>query len=116
MFRGGVSIDLTDWLTFAMDVDLTANKTSIPDYRSQYIGGGFDIHPGSWISLRAGAMRNMVQDEEGTILTAGLGFGLKWFQLDISAQAATKTGTYDGNEIPRYAKVNIAILSRWGGK
>ena len=116
MFRGGVSIDLTDWLTFAMDVDLTANRTSIPDYRSQYIGGGFDIHPGSWISLRAGAMRNMVQDEEGTILTAGLGFGLKWFQLDISAQAATKTGTYDGNEIPRYAKVNIAILSRWGGK
>jgi hypothetical protein len=114
MFRGGVAIDFTNWLTFAMDIDLTRNKTSIPDYKSQYIGGGIDFHQ-SWFSIRAGAMRNMLQDEEGTILTAGFGFGLKWLQLDVAAEASTKTGTYDGNEIPRYAKVNIAILSRWGG-
>jgi len=115
MVRGGVAVDVFDWLTFAMDIDLTDNPTGIMDYKSQYIGGGVDIHPGSWISIRAGAMRNMVQDEEGTILTAGLGLGLKWFQLDISGQAATKTGTYDGNDIPRYFKVNVALLSRWGG-
>ena len=114
MVRGGVNLELTDWLEFAMDIDLTQNNTSIKDFKSQYIGGGFNIHQ-SWFSIRAGAMRNMVQDEEGTILTAGLGFGLKWFQLDVSGEAATKTGTYDGNEIPRYFKVNIALLSRWGG-
>jgi hypothetical protein len=114
LVRGGVALDLTDWLTFAMDVDITENDTGIVDYKSQYVGGGFDIHQ-SWFSLRAGAMRNMVQDEEGTILTAGLGFGLKWFQLDVAAEVATKTGTYDGNEIPRYFRVNLALLSRWGG-
>ncbi|WP_456480706.1 conjugal transfer protein TraF [Nautilia sp.] len=116
MVRGGMAVDLTDWLTFAMDIDLTENETGIKDFKSQYIGGGLDIHPGSWMSIRAGAMRNMVQDEEGTILTAGLGFGLKWFQLDLAAQASTKTGSYDGNEIPRYFKVNLAILSRWGSR
>ena len=115
MVRGGVAVDLTNWLTFAMDIDLTENDTGIKDYKSQYIGGGFNIHQ-SWFSIRAGAMRNLVQDEEGTILTAGLGFGLKWFQLDIAAQASTKTGTYDGNDIPRYFKVNVALVSRWGGK
>ena len=114
MVRGGVNLELTNWLQFAMDIDLTKNDTSIKDFKSQYIGGGFNIHQ-SWFSIRAGAMRNMVQDEEGTILTGGLGFGLKWFQLDVSAEAATKTGTYDGNEIPRYFKVNLALLSRWGG-
>ena len=114
MFRGGVAIDFTNWLTFAMDIDLTRNKTSIPDYKSQYIGGGIDFHQ-SWFSVRAGAMRNMLQDEEGTILTAGFGFGLKWLQLDVAAEASTKTGSYDGNEIPRYFKVNFALLSRWGG-
>ena len=114
MVRGGVNLELTDWLDFAMDIDLTENDTAIKDFKSQYIGGGFNIHQ-SWFSVRAGARRNMVQDEEGTILTAGLGFGLKWFSLDVAAEASTKTGTYDGNEIPRYAKVNVALLSRWGG-
>jgi len=114
MVRGGVAVDLTNWLTFAMDIDLTENNTGIKDYKSQYIGGGINIHR-SWLSIRAGAMRNLVQDEEGIILTAGLGFGLKWFQLDVAAEAATKKGTYDGNDIPRYMKLNVALISRWGG-
>ena len=114
MVRGGINLELNDWLQFAMDIDLTKNDTAIKDYKSQYIGGGFNIHQ-SWFSIRAGARRNMLQDEEGTILTAGLGLGLKWFSLDVAAEAATKTGTYDGNDIPRYFKVNVALLSRWGG-
>ena len=114
MIRGGINLELTNWLEFAMDIDLTKNDTLIKDFKSQYIGGGFNIHQ-SWFSIRAGAMRNMVQDEEGTIITAGLGLGLKWFQLDLAAEASTKTGTYDGHEIPRYFKLNLALLSRWGG-
>jgi len=113
--RGGVALELTSWLTFAMDIDLSTNSTFIPGYKSQYVGGGVDIHPGSWISFRAGAMRNMQEDDEGTIVTAGFGLGLKWLQLDLSAQASTKTGTYQGNDIPRYFKINLALLSRWGG-
>ncbi|MEO1959044.1 MAG: conjugal transfer protein TraF [Nautiliaceae bacterium] len=115
MVRGGVAIDALDWLTFAMDVDVTENSTNIPNYKSQYLGGGVDIHPNSWFSIRAGAMRNMVQDEEGLILTGGVGLGLKWFQLDLAAQASTKTATFDGNTIPRYFKINLALVSRWGG-
>jgi hypothetical protein len=112
MARGGINLELTSWLQFAMDIDLTTNNTAIKDYKSQYIGGGFNIHQ-SWFSIRAGAMRNMVQDEEGTILTAGLGLGLKWFELDVAAQAATKKGTYDGNDVPRYTKINLALISKW---
>ena len=114
MYRAGVAVDLNSWITFAMDIDLSKNDTFIPGYDSQYVGGGLDIHPGSWISFRAGIMRNMIQDEEGTILTGGFGLGLKWFQLDLAAEASTKTGTYDGNDVPRYFKVNLALLSRWG--
>ncbi len=114
MVRGGINLELTNWLEFAMDIDLTENNTLIPDYKSQYIGGGFNIHQ-SWFSIRAGAMRNMLQDDEGTIYTAGFGLGIKWFQLDLSGEASTKTGTYDGQDIPRYFKVNLALISRWGG-
>jgi hypothetical protein len=114
MVRTGIALDLTDYMTFAMDIDLTENDTSISDYKSQYIGGGFNIYK-SWFSIRMGGMRNMLQDEEGVILTAGLGIGLKWIQLDISGEASTKSGTYDGNDIPRYFKLNAALISRWGG-
>ncbi|QCT94787.1 hypothetical protein FE773_06210 [Caminibacter mediatlanticus TB-2] len=114
MIRSGVAIDYNDFLTLAMDIDLTQNSTLIPGYKSQYIGGGIDLHQ-SWFSLRGGAMYNMAEDDEGLILTAGLGLGLKWFQLDIAGEMATKSGTYNGNSIPRYFKVNLALLSRWGG-
>jgi len=115
MVRGGVNFSFSDMIDFALDVDLTTNKTGIKGYDSQYIGGGVNFRPASWFSLRAGAMRNMVADEEGTVLTAGLGFGLKWIQFDVAAQASTKKGTFDGNEIPKYVKVNVALISRWGG-
>jgi len=115
MWRGGVSVDLFKQLTFALDIDLTRNSTGIVDFKSQYIGGGVNFHPTSWFSLRAGLMRNMLQDEEGMIYTAGVGLGFKQLQLDIAAQASSKSGTYDGTDIPRYFKVNIALLSRWGG-
>ena len=114
MYRGGVALEATDYLTLALDFDLTQNSTFIKDYKSQYIGGGIDFHPASWFSLRGGMMRNIVQDEEGMIFTAGLGLGLKWFQLDLAAQISDKTGVYQGNKIPRYSKVNLAIISRWG--
>jgi len=115
MIRGGVNFSFGNMIDFAMDIDLTTNKTGIKGYESQYIGGGINFRPTSWFSLRAGAMRNMVADEEGTVLTAGFGFGLKWIQFDVAAQASTKTGTFDGNEIPRYVKINAALISRWGG-
>jgi len=101
------------WLDVALDVDLTSNKTFLEGVDSQYIGGGLNIHPVSWFSLRMGAMQNLADDTLGTIVTAGLGFGLKWLQIDISAMASTEKGHFDGNEIPRYARINVALLSRW---
>jgi hypothetical protein len=92
---------------------LTSNETFIPDYESQFIGGGINFHPFSWLSLRGGAMTNMKEKDEGMIWTAGLGFGLKWFQLDLSGQYSSKESEYDGNTIPRYGRVQVAIVSKW---
>ena len=114
MLRGGIGIDLTNWLNIAVDIDLTKNDTSIKNYKSQYIGGGIDFHR-SWLSIRAGLMQNILQKEEGTIITAGLGFGLKWFQLDLSLEASTKQGKFKNVGISRYTKLNLALISRWGG-
>ncbi len=101
------------WLDVALDVDLTSNKTFLEGVDSQYIGGGLNIHPVSWFSLRMGAMQNLADDSLGTVLTAGLGFGLKWVQFDLSAMMSTEKGSFDGTDIPRYVRANFALISRW---
>ena len=112
--RAGFAYDFwDDRLTIAIDADLTNNETFIPDYDSQFIGGGINYHPFSWLSLRGGAMKNLQESYVGAVYTAGLGCGLKWFQLDIAGQISSKKGEYDGEEIPRYARIQVALVSKW---
>ncbi|MGA1866943.1 MAG: conjugal transfer protein TraF [bacterium] len=100
-------------ITMALDMDLTKNETFIPDYDSQYIGGGINFHPLSWFSLRAGAMSNIQESIEGTVLTGGLSLGIKWLQIDVAGQYSMKEGEFDGSKIPRYSKVQVALVSKW---
>ena len=112
--RVGVAYNaLMDRLTLALDMDLTNNDGLLPNYQEQYIGGGLDFHPFSWLSLRAGLMQNIQESDEGTVLTAGFGIGAKWFQLDLAGQYSTKSGSYDGNDIPRYGRIQASIVSKW---
>jgi hypothetical protein len=117
LVRAGVSLPVwNDNVEFAFDADLTKNKTLVDGEESQLIGGGFEFHPASWFALRAGAMKDIASEkfDEGMIMTAGVGFGLKWLQFDLSAQMSSKKGEYDGQTIPRYAAVNLSLVSKWG--
>lgn len=112
--RAGLAYDFwSDRLTMALDADLTRNETFIPGYNSQFIGGGINFHPFSWLSLRGGVMRNLQQPDDGSIFTAGLGFGLKWFQLDVTGQVSDKQAEFEESQIPRYMRVQIALVSKW---
>lgn len=112
--RAGLAYDLLlDRLTVAIDADLTRNETFIPEYQSQFIGGGLNFHPFSWLSLRVGAMQNIQEDNEGLIWTGGFGAGVKWFQMDLSGQYSSKTGEYDGDSIPKYGRIQLSFVSKW---
>jgi hypothetical protein len=110
---GAAYSTLFDRLTFAMDLDLTKNESLVPGLYERYIGGGVDFHPFSWFSVRAGVMKNLEKNQEGVIPTAGLGFGAKWFQFDISAQYGSKKGTYSDTKVPRYGSIQASFVSRW---
>lgn len=117
LVRTGISYPIwNNNIEFALDIDLTKNDTLISGEESQFVGAGIELHPASWFALRLGAMQDMASEiyDDGTIFTAGLGFGLKWFQFDLSVMASTETGEYDGDEIPRYAAANFSLISRWG--
>lgn len=116
-FRAGMSLPIfNDNVELAIDADLQESDTSYKGMKSRYVGGGLEFHPASWFALRAGAMKNVAAQSinEGLIYTAGFGFGLKWFQFDLSAQMSSESGTYDGEEIPKYVNLNLSLVSKWG--
>lgn len=82
--RAGVSYEMLDFLTFALDADLLPNSTlSLSSPQSQFIGGGVMANFKK-VDFRLGAMRDLRSNAgEGTILTGGvnlLGF------LDVALQ------------------------------
>jgi len=111
--RTGLLYDYSDQVELAMDLDLTSNETFIPGYDSQQLGMGVNYKPTSWVSLRAGLMQNLANSNEGIIYSAGFGIGVDALSLDVAAQMASKSGNYDGEDIPKFAKVNVALVSRW---
>jgi len=117
MVRAGVAYNIFDSLEIAADIDLTSNKMLIEDLESQMVGGGISYEPFSnffALSLRAGLMKNLHEnDKAGLIYTAGLGIGVKWLQIDLSGQMSGKNNTVQGTSVPQYAKINLAIISRW---
>lgn len=110
--RIGMSYRLLDWVDIAADYDVTKSEIYSTGEKEQYVGGGININPASWISLRAGVMKNL-EAEDGMLMTAGIGFGLKWFQFDVSAQMSSESSTYDGSDIPQEARINFALVSKW---
>jgi hypothetical protein len=111
----GFAYSVSQTFDIAIDYDVSETKDILLERKTQYIGGGINLHPLSWLSLRAGVKKNLSDKEnyEGVIYTAGASFGLKWLQIDAAIQTSQNTGDYDGNEIPRYVKANLSLVSKW---
>jgi hypothetical protein len=109
--RAGVALTPFDWLIVAADLDLSDNDTLAPgsvvgsSVKSRNLGGGFELHPYSWLRLRGGAYKNLSNTEVGLVLTTG--FTL--FMLDVDGAFATDTFKVGGSTIPQEAKVQVAL-------
>ena len=117
LVRAGVAYNIFDSLQVAADYDITSNKTLNNEVESQMVGGGLNYEPFTdffALSLRAGLMQNLHSgDKAGLIYTAGMGIGVKWFQIDLSGQMSSNSNTVEDVTVPQYAKVNVALISRW---
>ena len=117
LIRAGVAYNIFDSLEVAADIDLTNNSLLNEEVDSQIVGGGINYEPFNSffaLSLRSGVMYNLdSNDKSGLIYTAGLGIGVKWFQLDLSGQTSGKSSSVQGYTVPQYSKVNLALVSRW---
>jgi hypothetical protein len=106
--RLGVAIDPFSWLTFAADMDMTKNKTVLPNVDSQVLGGGAEAHF-SWIAIRGGVYKNMTDSAYKPVLTAGISLGPQWLRLDVDGAVSTEKTQYQNKDYPREVKIDFGL-------
>lgn len=90
--RGGVALNPWSTLTLTADIDLTANKTLLPNVKSRILSlGAEQTFLTEFLSLRIGTFKNLEDADRPFIPTAGLGLRLFFLRADAA-------GGYDFRE------------------
>jgi F plasmid transfer operon, TraF, protein len=90
--RGGIAINPYSSLTVTGDLDLISNKTFVPGQKSQVLSlGAEQTILSEFLSLRAGAFKNLQDATSPITPTAGLGLRIFAFRMDAG-------GGYDFRE------------------
>jgi hypothetical protein len=90
--RGGIAINPYSTLTLTADVDITSNRTILPNVKSQLLSlGAEQTLLSEFLSLRVGTFKNMKDAATPFIPTAGLGLRIFFFRADVG-------GGYDFRE------------------
>ncbi len=98
--RAGIAIDPFPWWTLAVDVDLTENGNSeLPGMQTRFVSMGTEFRSSYervGLALRGGAFMDVGDDRNrAPTLTAGLGFQLWDFFLDMSGAIATERDRFE---------------------
>jgi hypothetical protein len=101
--RAGVALNPWDTLTLTADVDVTKNKTLVPDIKSQVISVGAEqTILSELLSLRIGAFKNTA--DANSYITPTAGFGVRVFALRVDLG-----GGYDFRERGALASGTVAM-------
>lgn len=102
--RLGIGYELGKHVTIAADADLTNNDVwnlTNSKLQSQKMGVGVDVDF-AFFDIRAGVAKDLRQDN-GAILSAGVGFGF----IDAAIAFSTQKGEFNGSTIPQYVALQI---------
>jgi hypothetical protein len=102
-YRAGVAWMPISSFTLTADYDLTKNKTLVPGFESRQAAVGLEkTFFAKGLSMRLGAHKNLADGGERAVYTAGLGFRIAAFRMDLAAG-------YDFNERQAEASVDLAL-------
>lgn len=112
-------------LSFAVEMDLNRTASDImPTYHQQFVRGTIAFEPDFGVlgfALRFGGFTNIGDTQESIVLTAGLGFRLWVFRLDLGAHVGIENRNFGTTEdyepVPQRAGLSaqIGFHFAWGG-
>jgi F plasmid transfer operon, TraF, protein len=105
----GVALIPTETLTLEADLDLTQNETVFRGYDTQNLAVGLEWDAWRVLALRAGAYKNLAEEDMGWVYTAGLGLNLWAVRLDLAGAFSGEKATFDGDEVPKEAQLSAQL-------
>lgn len=99
-FAAGIAFIPLKTLTLETDIDLTENKTLLTDYETQNISFGLEWDALRFLTLRAGAYKNLKESDVDWVYSAGFGLNLWAMRLDVGAAFSDKEERFD-DDYPR---------------
>lgn len=108
--RIGLAFKPLDYLTIAVDYDLTENDTTVSEnFKSRNLGGGVELDLFKFLRVRGGAYKNTAADDIGIVYTAGAGLNLWVVSIDAGASFSQDATTINGTTIPEEFKAEFAL-------
>ena len=102
-YRAGIAWKPFQTFTLAVDYDLNKNKTFTPGFEDQTLAVGLEKTLFSeYLNIRLGAYKNLAESGTKAVYTAGLGFRLFAFRLDVA-------GAYNSGKDEAQASVDLAL-------
>ena len=111
--RAGVAANPTKWMTLAADIDVTENETILDSIKSRQLALGAEfslVNKQTFsIPLRVGFNKNLAQSNMEPIYTAGIGFNMVHFYIELAGAMSMKRANVDGKEIPTSAGASLSL-------
>ncbi len=102
--RAGASINPSERVTIAVDLDISKNETTLKDYKSQQIAAGVEILTINKVMfklpVRFGVNKNLAESSAPTYFTAGFATLGHEVGFEMAASIGDGTEKVDGNTIP----------------
>ena len=111
--RAGLAVNPFKWMTAAADIDVTENDTMIDSIKSRQLALGleFNVINGQRFNmpLRLGYNKNLAESSVSPFYTAGIGFNMMHFYIELAGAISTKSTKVDGNDIPNSAAASLTL-------
>ena len=111
--RAGVAVNPSKRLTAAADIDVTENDTLLDTIKSRQLALGLEFnvinHPRFTMPLRVGYNKNLSVSTVSPFYTAGIGFNMTRFHIELAGAMSTKSTKIDGKDIPNSAAGSLTI-------
>jgi hypothetical protein len=111
--RAGIAINPFKFMTLAADLDLTENTTLARNFESRQLAVGLEFNvvnkPKFNLPLRFGINKNIANSEAAAYYTAGLGFNMLHFHLELAGAMSGEKTTVDGNTVPAAAGASLML-------
>jgi hypothetical protein len=106
----GVAFMPFQTLVVESDCDLLRAHTTLDGFETQRLSGGLEWNALHFLALRAGVYKNIAEESQAVVYTAGVGLNLYAVRIDLAGASSLKKDTFNGKTYPQQANASLGLM------